>query len=108
MKTVLIELRDALSHLNTYVIGIGVGLVAKISYDLYMKRTLSFVQWCAVVSLSVFCGYITGMWCIESGRTDLSQVIVPLATLFGEKVVVYIMENYKTILGGIVAIFRKK
>ena len=45
---------------------------------------------------------------IESGRTDLSQVIVPLATLFGEKVVVYIMENYKTILGGIVAIFRKK
>lgn len=108
MKTIWIEARELLNHTSTYVIGVGVGLVAKISYDIYMKRTLSFMQWCAVISLSVFCGYITSAYCISSGHADLSQVLVPLATLFGEKVIVYFMENYKQILGGIVAVFKRK
>ena len=108
MKAIFIELKEMLSHVNTYVIGVGVGLVAKISYDLYMKRTLTFLQWCAVISLSVCCGYVTSAYCMSSGHQDLAQVLVPLATLFGEKVVVYFMENYKTIFGVILSMFKRK
>lgn len=108
MKALLIEIKELLSHINTYVIGVGIGLVAKVSYDVYMKRTLTLMQWFAVISLSVFCGYITSAYCISCGRTELAQVLVPLATLFGEKVIMYIMENYKQILGGIIAIFKRK
>ena len=108
MKTIWIEAKELLHHSHTYIIGIGVGLIAKLSYDIYMKRTLTFIQWCAVVALSVFCGYITSTYCMSSGRAELSQVLVPLATLFGEKVIVYFMENYKQILGGIIAIFKRK
>lgn len=108
MRAIFFELRELLGHVNTYVIGVGVGLVAKLSYDIYMKRTLTFVQWCAVISISVFCGYITSAYCTSVGRVELGQVLVPLATLFGEKVVVYLMENHKYIFGVLLSFFKRK
>jgi hypothetical protein len=73
-----------------------------------MKRTLSFIQWVAVIALSVFCGYLTSQYCLRSGRSDLSQILVPLATLFGEKLIQYVMENHKTILNSVLSIFKRK
>lgn len=108
MEGLFHAMREYLHDAHTYVVSIGVGLIAKISYDLYMKRTLSFIQWVAVIALSVVCGYLTSAYCISYGKHELSQILVPLATLFGEKVVQYVMENYKTILGNIVGLFKRK
>lgn len=108
MEGLLNDIREYLHDVHTYLVSIGVGLIAKISYDLYMKRTLSFIQWVAVIALSVVCGYLTSAYCNASGRQELSQILVPLATLFGEKVVQYVMENYKAILGTFVGLFKRK
>jgi hypothetical protein len=108
MKGLLTEIGELFHHTHTYVVGIGVGLLAKISYDIYMKRTLSFIQWVAVIALSVFCGYLTSQYCMSSGHGDLSQILVPLATLFGEKMIQYVMENHKTILNNLLSMFKRK
>jgi hypothetical protein len=108
MKELWTEIGELLHHSHTYVVGIGVGLLAKISYDIYMKRTLSFIQWVAVIALSVFCGYLTSQYCLSSGHTDLSQFLVPLATLFGEKLIQYVMEHHKTILNNLLSLLKRK
>ena len=108
MKELWTEIGELFHHSHTYVVGIGVGLLAKISYDIYMKRTLSFIQWVAVIALSVFCGYLTSQYCLSTGHTDLSQILVPLATLFGEKLIQYFMENHKTILNNVLSMFKRK
>lgn len=100
--------KDFFTTTETYFIGICVGLLAKLSYELYMKRTLSIIQWLAVIAISIFCGYITSSYLLASGHDDMAQYLVPLATLFGEKVVVYFMENYKSILGGLLSIVKRK
>lgn len=101
-------LSELLTHVNTYLISIGIGLLAKISYDLYMKRTLSFIQWTAVIAISVFCGYVTSAYCQNYGMHDASQILVPLATLFGEKLIQYVMENHKTLLNNLLSMFKRK
>jgi hypothetical protein len=108
MKDLLHYFGELLTHVNTYLISIGVGLLAKISYDLYMKRTLSFIQWTAVIAISVFCGYLTSTYCMTYGMSEASQILVPLATLFGEKLIQYVMENHKTILNNLVSMFKRK
>lgn len=108
MKALWAEIGELLHHSHTYLVGIGVGLLAKLSYDIYMKRTLSFIQWVAVIALSVFCGYLTSQYCMNSGHTDLAQILVPLATLFGEKLIQYLMENHKTILNNLLSMFKRK
>lgn len=108
MKDLLQYLNELFTHVNTYIISIGVGLLAKISYDLYMKRTLSLIQWVAVIAISVFCGYLTGTYCHTYNMHDASQILVPLATLFGEKLIQYVMENHKTILNNLISMFKRK
>jgi hypothetical protein len=108
MKAFWIEIGELLNNTHTYVVGIGVGLLGKLSYDIYMKRTLSLLQWFAVIALSVFCGYLTSQYCTSCGHTDLAQVLVPLATLFGEKLIQYVMENHKTILNNVLSMFKRK
>jgi len=108
MEEIWNEIRQIFNETSTYLVGTGVGLLAKISYDIYMKRTLSLLQWVAVIAISVFSGYLCSVWCMSGGHTELSQVLVPLATLFGEKVVQYLMENHKTILNNLVNLLKKK
>jgi hypothetical protein len=108
MKDLVQYLGELFTHVNTYLLSIGVGLLAKISYDLYMKRTLSLIQWTAVIGISVFCGYLTSTYCLNYGLNEASQILVPLATLFGEKVIQYAMENHKTILNNLISMFKRK
>ena len=42
-----------LSDLNNWVFGIFIGVLGKISYELYMKRTITVIQWIAVIGLSI-------------------------------------------------------
>jgi hypothetical protein len=83
---------------STYIFGITIGLLGKLSYEIYMKRTLNFIQWTAVVGMSVFTGYVTSVYCNSQGFETQAQFIVPLATLMGEKFFIYLIENHKQLL----------
>lgn len=83
---------------STYILGIAIGLLGKMSYEIYMRRTMNFIQWTAVIGMSVFTGYITSVYCNSQGLTTQAQFIVPLATLMGEKLFIYLIENHKNIL----------
>jgi hypothetical protein len=83
---------------STYIFGIAIGLLGKISFELYMKRTMNFFQWTAIIGMSVFTGYVTSVYCNSQGLVTQAQFIVPLATLMGEKFFIYLIENHKQIL----------
>jgi hypothetical protein len=86
---------------KTYVIGMSIGLLGKISYEIYKKRTLSVFQWLAVVGMSIFSGYMVSVYCQSNGMQSSAQFLVPISTLLGEKMFIYLFTNYKSILSGI-------
>lgn len=89
-------------------ISIAIGVVGKICYELAAKRKLTFLQWIGVAGISVFVGYITAVWCSSNELDTQGYVIVPVATLFGERIVIYVTANYQRILTGIMDVFMKK
>lgn len=99
---------DFLSNVQNWVFGIVLGTMGKISYMLYMKRTLTVIQWVAVIGLSVFSGYMTSIYCENNGFSVEASWTVPMATLMGEKLFIYIMANYKRIFTGILSFFMPK
>lgn len=96
------------SDLNNWVFGVLIGVMGKISYELYMKRTISVFQWIAVIGLSIFSGYLTSVYCANNGLENESSWAVPVSTLMGEKIFIYVMANYKRILTGVLSFFMPK
>lgn len=92
------EMLSLFGKFSTYIFGITIGLLGKLSYEIYMKRTLNFLQWVAVVGMSVFTGYVTSVYCNANGFETQAQFIVPLSTLMGEKLFIYLIENHKQLL----------
>ena len=99
---------DFLSNVQNWVFGIVLGTRGKISYMLYMKRTLTVLQWVAVIGLSVFSGYMTSIYCENNGYSVEASWAVPMTTLMGEKLFIYVMGNYKKIFTGILSFFMPK
>lgn len=89
-------------------ISIMIGVVGKICYELAIKRKLSILQWVGVAGVSVFVGYITAVWCNSNDLESQGYVIVPVSTLFGERIVIYLTANYQRILSGLFELFMKK
>jgi len=96
------------SDLNNWVFGVLIGVMGKISYELYMKRTITVFQWIAVIGLSIFSGYLTSVYCDNAGLEKEASWAVPVATLMGEKVFIYVMANYKKIISGVLGFFMPK
>jgi len=101
-------LSDIISDVNSWVMGIIIGVLGKISYEIYMKRALTVLQWIAVIGLSIFCGYQTAIYCQLNGHETESTWAVPMATLMGEKIFIYVMSNYRKIFTGILSFFMHK
>lgn len=101
------EITESIVKASAWIAGIVVGLLAKISTEVLMKRKLSFLQWIAIVGISVSFGYVTSIFCHNNDLEKQGMYIVPMMTLMGEKVVIFLAANYKRILNRIVdAIFR--
>lgn len=66
------------------------------------------VQWIGIMGVSIFGGYMMAAWCHNKGWLEQSCYLVPLATLFSEKVMIYITTNYRAIIDRIVDAFFKK
>lgn len=78
-----------------------VALVAKISHEILQRRKMSWMMWMAVVGVSLFWAWMAGLFCdYAQYETTYSAIIIGLATLLGERVNVYIMQNYKTWIDG--------
>jgi hypothetical protein len=101
-------LAEFFSDLNNWVFGVLIGVMGKISYELYMKRTITVIQWIAVVGLSIFSGYLTSVYCANNGLESEASWAVPVSTLMGEKIFIYVMANYKRILTDILSFFIPK
>ncbi len=69
-------------------VGVGVitGLMAKYSYELTRGRKLSILAWLGITGLSIFSGYLTALICQYYHYDEASKILVPLGTLFGEKI----------------------
>lgn len=86
-----------------------IGIVGKLSHDLSRKRGLTLYQWLGVIGVSAFVGYVVCVWCIGNGLQQQAAFIVPIATLLGEKIMIYVTDNFKNIATRVIdAIFRKK
>lgn len=101
-------LGEIISDVNSWAMGIIIGVLGKISYEIYMKRALTVMQWIAVVGLSIFAGYQTAIYCQTNGYESQSSWAVPMATLMGEKIFIYVMSNYKRFLTGMLSFFMPK
>lgn len=91
-----------------FIIGTGLGVIAKLSYDIYMKRTLSILQWISIVGLSIFSGYLMSVYCVSKDMDAEAQYLVPIATLMGEKIVVYLFTHYKDIINAFIKVIQPK
>lgn len=87
-----------LGKFSTWIVSISVGITAKISYEIYVKRTLSILQWFAIIAMSLVSGYMMSVYCHSHGWNSQGQYLVPIATLMGEKIFIYLIENYKSII----------
>lgn len=96
------ELVALISKSSTLIAAIAVGVVAKISTEILMKRKLSIIQWFGIVGISVFFGYLTAVYCANNDMDQQSKWLVPLSTLFGEKIMIYLTTHYKSILHKII------
>jgi hypothetical protein len=104
----LTEIGAFFSKSAAWILSIGVGVIAKVSTELLLKRKLSMMQWIGIMGVSIFGGYMMATWCHSHGWVTEGNYLVPLATLFSEKVMIYITTNYRAIIDRIVDAFFKK
>jgi hypothetical protein len=102
------EIMEFITRAWAWIGSVMVGVIAKISTEVLMKRKLSFVQWLGIIGVSVFFGYLSAVWCDNKGWEEQGRYIVPLCTLMGEKITIYISANYRRIGDAILSIFTKK
>jgi hypothetical protein len=86
-KEVNNELYQAISKISTWAFSLFAGVVGKISYDLYLKKKRSWLQWIGVTGISIFVGYMSMKACVVWGHEDKIGIVVPSCTLFGEKII---------------------
>lgn len=107
MKTIHWILNE-IGNVSNWVYGISIGVLGKISYEVYMKRSLSLIQWMTVIAMSVFSGYIAATYCNYLGWEAQAQFLVPMATLLGEKTFIYLIANHQAIFDGILRLLKIK
>jgi hypothetical protein len=99
---------EFLSRSGTWIISTFIGVVAKISNEILNGRKLSIWQWVSIVGVSVFFGYMAHQYCEVNELNRSEGYIVPLVTLFGERIMVYITRNFKSIVARIFGFENKK
>lgn len=84
------------SDWSLYITSIMIGVTAKISYEIRSGRNLKLIQWIWILVASVVCGYGASVFCIYNHWEARSGFIVPAATLTGERLLIYLMDNWKS------------
>ena len=96
------DLFEWIESVGKWIGSVFIGVLGKISYELTMKRKLSLIEWIAVCGISVFIGYLSALWCVNNQMAEQGYFIVPIATLFGEKITMYLTDNFKSLANRII------
>ena len=98
--TIWQEFWIGVAKFGTWIVYISIAVFAKLAAD---SRVAKLTKRDIVIKtvLSVFAGVIAAIIC-ESLKTKWWKVIVPVATLLGEGIVVYIMTNWRRLLSKII------
>lgn len=82
-----------------YVWGLYVfiGLIAHISHILAAKEKPSRLQFFGSMGTALFVGYLASAWCIANAP-EKGKYLVPVATLLSEKILSWILTNWKKLL----------
>ena len=75
---------------------ISIGVMAKLAFD-SRTQTLTRRQVIVKTVLSIFVGYLSAYICEKTGHVKFIGVVVPVCTLLGEAIVLYLMNNWKQI-----------
>lgn len=103
------ELHQFFTKFGAAIMSAAVATIAKISNEILMRRKLSWFAWIAIVGVSLFWAWMAGMYCLWMNYSPFaSSLIVGLATLLGEKINIYLAQNYKAIFEKIINIFISK
>lgn len=83
---------------------ISIGVIAKLAFD---SRTTQLTKKQIIVKsvLSIFCGYVAAVVCENMNYKEWGKVIIPVATLLGEGIVMYIMNNWKEFVNKLIPPF---
>jgi len=76
---------------------ICIGVMAKLAFD-SRSNTLTKKEVIVKSILSIFCGYIAAVSCENMNYAGWAKIIVPVSTLLGEGLVMWIMTNWKQFL----------
>lgn len=107
-KTFADQLLTFFTKLGSYPFAIAMGLVGKIGYEMMLGKRYTTAQWLGIGFVSVFFGYTTSVMCHDYQLETLEHFAPSLATMFGQQISIYMVNNYSRILSGIVKIFIKK
>lgn len=105
---ILNEIAAFFSKSWTFIFTIMTGVVAKISLDELNGKTRNWRQRLAVMGISAFGGSITAMYLIAHNQMIDFFWIVPVATLFTETVVMWIVKNHKRIFFQLLNVFTNR
>lgn len=95
------EVAEFLAKNVGLIISILMGTAVKIAIDSRSKK-LSKKDIAIKVVLSFFVGYLTAVYLESHNMEDKVKFVVPIATLIGESLVIWFMQNSKKIIEAIV------
>lgn len=103
------EINQFFTKFGAAIMSAAVATVAKVSHEILLRRKLSWIAWMAIVGVSLFWAWMGGLFSAWMGYSSFaSSLIVGLATLLGEKINIYLAQNYKSIFEKIINIFIPK
>lgn len=102
------ELYALFSKLGSWASILFIGLVGKISYELLQGKKLKWYHWIGMAGLSLFVGWLAIEWCDMYGLNEQKNLIGPVATLFGDRIVIFIVAKHRDILTSLLSSFIKK
>ena len=103
----LSEFMAFLSKTWILIVTIMGGIAAKVSMDVLNGKRMSFTQRLAVIGISFFGGYLTAVYCEGNAMTEQGKWLVPLATLFSETIIMWVVKNHKRIFFQVLGVFTK-
>lgn len=101
--------QDTFEKFGAAIITACLAIIGKVSNEILMKRKVSWITWIAIIGVSLFWAWMAGLFCayMEYGYISTS-LVVGVATLMGEKINIYLVQNYKQIFDRILNFFTTK
>lgn len=82
-----------LGKFGVWIALILLGIIAKFSYDVSIKKKFTFVTVLSTIGIAIFVGYLAAALCVYKKWEKEGMMLVPVATIASEKIVAFIIAN---------------